>query len=240
MCFSATASFAASGILLTIGTGTAIRSLQLKNRAFYAVPVVPISFGLQQASEGMVWLNVASGNSASAHTFSLSYLFFAYCFWTFWMPILAYFYERDSHKKKVLKVFIFVGAFYGTLIYLPLLLHRDWVRPEVDHNSLAYNAVAYFISFVPLEMYAILFILIAVGALVYSSNFHIRTFGFLVFAAVIVTDIFYKLTFTSVWCFSASLLSIYLAFSLNRDPQTSTLDKNAIESTFDRRSSDRC
>ena len=77
MCFSATASFTASAVLLPAGT-LALRRAYTTDRRYLALCALPFLFGVQQLMEGFVWTYGARGESSLVGTFSLGYMFFAW------------------------------------------------------------------------------------------------------------------------------------------------------------------
>jgi hypothetical protein len=62
MCFSATASFTLSGILIGVGTASVVRSSSPSHRLLAAAPLL---FGAQQAAEGVIWLTVGDQSHAT-------------------------------------------------------------------------------------------------------------------------------------------------------------------------------
>ena len=72
MCFSATASFAASAVLITAG-GASLSLAKPHQRLFAAMPLL---FGIQQAIEGLQWLQLDKGESSLLAGYG--FLFFAY------------------------------------------------------------------------------------------------------------------------------------------------------------------
>ena len=55
MCFSAEASFGASAILLTIGVISLNKSVNVPQKVLSCIPFI---FGVQQFSEGILWLSL--------------------------------------------------------------------------------------------------------------------------------------------------------------------------------------
>lgn len=79
MCFSATASFTSAAVLLTVGAGTLSLNQEKENRMFAAIPIL---FGIQQASEGVVWLTIGQVASADLLKWAvITFLAFALVIW---------------------------------------------------------------------------------------------------------------------------------------------------------------
>ena len=69
MCFSATGSFALSGVLAGIGTVSVARNASKQTAMFASIPLI---FAAQQAAEGIVWLTISGGAHAVAQRLSAS------------------------------------------------------------------------------------------------------------------------------------------------------------------------
>src|SRR5438045_5035220 len=100
MCFSAGASFTAAGALSIISL---LSIKQARTKKIIPVALTPLFFGIQQASEGFVWITLNNGDTTSAlHLISMyTFLFFAAVFWPTWIPASLYWVE-DSYKRKQL------------------------------------------------------------------------------------------------------------------------------------------
>jgi hypothetical protein len=96
MCFSATASFAASAALGTISLTTLTK---VKNKRHLPLVLIPLFFALQQFVEGLLWLTITGSGK---YTMELTYLFsfFALWWWPFYFPFTAYLMERQKNTKK--------------------------------------------------------------------------------------------------------------------------------------------
>jgi uncharacterized protein DUF6629 len=83
MCFSAEASYTAAALLLPAGALASQRAYKA-NRKYLAIAALPLLFGFQQLSEGLVW----TGNALSGDTMvqrSLAYMFFSWLAWPVWV-----------------------------------------------------------------------------------------------------------------------------------------------------------
>nr|MCH9697573.1 hypothetical protein [Gammaproteobacteria bacterium] len=83
MCFSATASFTASAVLTAAGVVTL---KQVTRKEQLPLAAIPLTFAVQQAVEGWIWLlqtqsTPALLESILSHTFPL----IAYSFWSIWV-----------------------------------------------------------------------------------------------------------------------------------------------------------
>src|SRR6187431_977619 len=98
MCFSAEASFAVGAALLPAGF-YCVRQAFHKRLSYLGLAAMPLFFGVQQISEGFVWLSLGHGDAAHARTASLVFLIFAFGVWPFWLPFQAALMERQLGRR---------------------------------------------------------------------------------------------------------------------------------------------
>src|SRR5690349_19747782 len=100
MCFSATGSFALSGILIGIGTAAVARSASPAHRMLAAAPLL---FGAQQAAEGVVWLTIGVPSAIVLQRLGVDvFLGFALVVWPLWVPLSLRRLERDDGRRRIL------------------------------------------------------------------------------------------------------------------------------------------
>lgn len=126
MCFSAEASFIASGALAAASGA----SLKVAPKDQRLIALVPLLFASQQAIEGVQWLHLHSGTSSPM--LSYAYLLFAFVLWPVYVP--AALFKVDAARRKFLRWFVLTGAIVSSL-YLTLL--ADCHRFHADLLSLA-------------------------------------------------------------------------------------------------------
>ena len=88
MCFSATASFTAGAVLVPAGIYCMTASLRKRPNTIL-LAAVPLAFGLQQLSEGVVWRALEHDDATLVRQASLAFLFFALAFWPFWFCFMS-------------------------------------------------------------------------------------------------------------------------------------------------------
>ncbi len=197
MCFSATASFAASGYLAVVGIAT-LRQATKKQRLIASIPLL---FAIQQALEGIQWLAIDAGRVCL--TAGYGFIFFALLLWPIYIPLTVYL--LDKKRRNITKWFLVLGIalasyFLGILFLGPMLIQPMALG--------IYYKIGMLFGVVTGSLY---FVAIC-GALITSSIRAYRIFGIITFASVFITALFFRLTFASTWCFFAALLSslIYL------------------------------
>ena len=208
MCFSLEASFAGGVVLSTIGVA-AIKKVHVPSqRAFAAIPLV---FGIQQFSEGLVWFGLS--NPAYAHIEhygTYMFLFVARVLWPVLMPLSVLLMEEDYKRKQLLRMMLAMGSVVA-IYYTYCLLFMN-VSPQIVEHHIQY------ISDFPKE-YAdavfFIYVIAAIPPLFVSSNKRTRLLGGLMFVACVVTGIMYVEYLTSVWCFFAAIVSVVILWILN-------------------------
>lgn len=207
MCFSASASFAASALLIPAGI-YCIKSV-ISDEACWPLSGVPLAFGLQQACEGFVWLGMNSDHAAMAQAGALAFLFFSHWFWLVWPAFSALRLEESPKVQTLCRCFLILGILYGAILYLPLIVNQDWLSVTVVHRSIEYQA-QFVGDALPRLWSRSLYALIILGPLFISSRLDIKIWGILIAVFAVVSAWLFNYAFVSVWCFFAAFLSIYI------------------------------
>jgi hypothetical protein len=212
MCFSATASFGASTILLTIGIVT-IKKAQSTPQRFLAV--IPLIFSVQQFAEGGLWLSLTHSAYASLHNFFM-YLFlaFAQVVWPIFVPLAILLLETEPVRKKVLLAFLAIGILTGGYLLFCILFYK--VEAFVSSHHIGY---AQEFPLIHLRMSGVMYFIPTVVSAFISSVKPLRLFGGLILLSFIITKVFYSDYVISIWCYFAaiiSLLILYIIILLNK------------------------
>jgi hypothetical protein len=221
MCFDAAASFAASAILVPAGLYT-LRVAWEADRRWLPLAGFPLLFGVQQALEGLIWLAlgdplgrfVAAPPLASAPLAALGFLGFAYVLWPTLVPLAARSVEPRPRRRLLFAILAALGAADGLFIYLPLLLHPDWLDVGILGGSILYEPKVLFATALSQPVGRALYALVVLLPLLLSSQSLVRRFGLLILISVVLSAVAYGYAFVSVWCFFAALLSAWLGVRL--------------------------
>lgn len=208
MCFSATASFSASSLLLLSGVYCSYLAKK-QNKNYLLFSLIPVFFGLQQFIEGVIWIFLNSNQLYFAYLTSYIYLFFAFYLWPIYIPLSLYFIERKKSYQRVIRLFIIIGAILGSIMYIPILFHIVPFSVTILKHSIDYKVYE---SGITLWLYSISYVLILTLSLLYSPQLKIKIFGLLVLLSFLFSYWVRIYAFTSVWCFFAAILSIYIIY----------------------------
>ncbi|KKT60553.1 MAG: hypothetical protein UW54_C0010G0013 [Parcubacteria group bacterium GW2011_GWC1_44_26] len=134
MCFSATASFVAGTALSATG---AVTLAETKKKSDIPFASIPLLFGIQQFVEGAVWLSFQYSAQIFNHIATYAYLGLAYVLWPIFVPLSVGLLETDSHRKKILYGFQFVGLAVG--LYLLYFILSNPVASQIVNKSIVYS-----------------------------------------------------------------------------------------------------
>lgn len=207
MCFSATASFTASGILTPLGV-YALGRCYHADRRYLALAAFPLLFGIQQAVEGWGWLAIEGGVQSDIHRAALGFLFFAYFLWPLLVPLSTCFVEESRERRVLFLSISLVGGLFGLSLYSPLFLNADWLSVQIANGSILYQSTLIYDGVIPRTGVRLIYAAIVGLPLLFSTIPSIRIFGVLILLSVISGFLFFAYAFTSIWCFIAAILSI--------------------------------
>jgi hypothetical protein len=204
MCFSAEASFAASGVLAA--SSIPISRIP-KEKASVPLSLFPAIFATHQFIEGILWLNHDGVLPDAYKSGALyAYVFIAFVLWPIFVPFSAYLIETDRRRRFIILLCQATGLWVGLTLLLSFF--RDPVEVSADCCSLSYHVNAPYLLIVPyLAALAIPFLV--------SGRKSLVLFGVGITISCAVAAISSAATnFPSVWCFFAAILSagLYLHF----------------------------
>jgi hypothetical protein len=209
MCFSATASFVTSSVLLG---GGALSAKIAKKPAHIPLAIIPIIFGLQQLCEGFLWLALENeGYAKWASILAIAFLLFAQGIWPVYVPFSMWRLEKDPKRKKILTAFLIIGGIVS--IYLTYCILSFPVSANIKDGH-----VNYVLDFPHTETYYLAFfylIPILLSPFVSTVKW-MKIIGILIAASFIITKYFFDGYVISVWCFFAAIISIVVLMIVNK------------------------
>lgn len=205
MCFSASASFTASGILGVIGV---LSLYEIRNKQKTALPCIfiPLFFSLQQGMEGITWLTHNQPDLVWLQQIaSYGFLIIAIAVWPIWFPYSAYLLEKQTERKK----WIFSIGILGCLTAIvEMYFFMDiGAGMNVHSNHISY---VFFSSVNGVIPFNLLYCLAVIGPWFISKVKGMKPVGVGIGLGLIVSQIFYTFAMGSVWCFFAALSSMLI------------------------------
>jgi hypothetical protein len=204
MCFSASASLAASGALAA--SSYAISRIP-KHRSEKALSLIPAIFSVHQFIEGMLWLN---HNGVIPDDYKVGavygYVFIAYALWPAYVPFAAYRIESERMRRRIILLCLWIGLYVGLTSLIGIF--RYSVDVTVVGRSFCYAIQT------PEMILAPYLISVSVPFLVSSDRKLVLFGGALCLSCAAAAYLAISMTFASVWCFFAAFLSgsLYLYF----------------------------
>jgi hypothetical protein len=211
MCFSPTASFGA-GILLT-GIGVAsMTKVRTRNRLLFAA--IPFLFGVQQFTEGFVWLGLEDESLRYVvGTATTVFLFFAQVLWPTWVPLAVMHMEPQPGKRRRLLIPLVAGILDSSYYLYSMLTTVS--TATIDGAHIRY-AGAY--PEVPVVILTLLYSTSTVAPFFMSSLRRTWLFGTVAALSYGFTYVMYAQYVVSVWCFFAAILSMIVYLILYPPP----------------------
>jgi hypothetical protein len=200
MCFSSEASFAGGVIISAIGIAVVTKVHKPSQLLFASIPLF---FGLQQFTEGFLWLTIPHPEYAGIQKYiTVFYLIMADVVWPTLIPLSVLLMEENQKRKKTLKYLLATGLTVS--IYYGFCLLFLNVTPQI----MGYH-IKYFTDFPesPAIFAFILYLVATIPPLFVSSIQRTHLLGVLMFLSCLITAIFFTQYLTSVWCFFAAFIS---------------------------------
>jgi hypothetical protein len=216
MCFSASASFIAGTVLTSIGVASVNK---VNKKEYYLFASIPIIFGIQQMTEGFIWMGLNDPEKgSSAQLSSYLFLFIAQVVWPTWVPLSILFLEKKERRKSIQKLLVILGA--ALSMYMCYCLYWFHIEAKIiDHHIAYFQEYPIHNKYYVIATYGIVTILPALM----SQTKNVWILGVALLLSYLITAIFYKSFTLSVWCFFAAIISanVYLIILQIRTQQSS-------------------
>jgi hypothetical protein len=200
MCFSATASFVAGTSLSVIGVAT-LKTVKRKSEIPFAM--IPLLFGVQQLTEGVIWLTFSRDAPLLQQTMTYVYSGFSHVLWPIYVPFAIAILETVRWRKKTLAGFEVAGLTVG--LYLLYFIVTAPVVAQVVSRHIEYISPHFYVP--PM---IVLYLAATCVSAFFSSHKFVNLFGALALVSFIAAYVIYGHALVSVWCFFAALLSILM------------------------------
>jgi hypothetical protein len=201
MCFSASASFSTGAVLGTIGVITLTKVKEFRQAPF---AVIPILFGIQQFSEGMLWIGLSDPTHASWRHFAVYiFLIFAQLVWPAWVPFSVFLLEKEKVRRRILTGLMVMGL--SISLYLLYCMLTYDVSAEIQSGHIHYT-LSFPMAFTWVT--SVMYFVPTVMTLFISSVKKMPLLGVAILLSFMLTKIFFEDYLISVWCFFAAVLSL--------------------------------
>lgn len=207
MCLSAEVNFAASAVIGAVGVATLSHTRHPREVLFAALPLF---FALHQFTEGFVWLGLEGHiNERALQNAAFLFVLYAQGILPFVIPLAVLLIEEVPWRRRV------VGAITGlAAIFAAYMIWGVVAFPTecyVEHRSIVYK------NPVTENLWTVIgYVLATVGALMLSGHRVVRLFGLLNLVGLTVVLAVKAYAFSSLWCFYAAVLSIFLYFQFRQ------------------------
>jgi hypothetical protein len=203
MCFSAGASFVSGAVISAIGVAT-LKEVHKPSQKVFAL--IPLIFGIQQLSEGCLWLTLSGTDFILVRKIS-TYVFLitAQMIWSVVIPLSMMLMEENQRRKNILKVMFGIGI--SLALYYSVYLFFFKVASQIMDCHILYTTESPQSLALPTF---ILYLAITIGPFFVSGKRRMYLLGIFMALSCLVAAIFYKLYLTSVWCFFAAVMSVFI------------------------------
>src|SRR5262249_42527731 len=204
--FSAEASLGAATLLIPAGA-YCLRAAVRKKPRWLPLAAVPLLFGIQQCSEGFVWLGLGHNDEAATRTASLIYLFFALALWPCWVPLLMWFQETHVVRGRFLLALTLLGTVWFWVFYYPLVSGpASLLTTTVRHHSIYYQYEQLgILRVIPGGTSEVCYLLMVTVPLFLGSATRGQMPALVLAASAVIAAAFFEYAFVSVWCFFAAV-----------------------------------
>lgn len=201
MCLSAEVNFAASAVIGAVGVATLTHTKHAREVLFAAMPLF---FALHQFTEGFVWLGIEGHiNELAFNNVAFLFVLYAQGILPFLMPLAVFLMESDPQRRRIVgAITVLAAVFSAYMIYGVVSFPTECYA---EGRSVVYkNPVTETIWTL------LLYVFVTCGALILSTQKVIRIFGILNLVGLTVVLIVKATAFSSLWCFYAACLSVFL------------------------------
>jgi hypothetical protein len=216
MCFSASASFIAGGVLMLAGAASISQVRKPVHLIFAAMPLL---FAIQQVCEGFVWLSLSDTGFSAWHTFAkYAFLIFAQIIWPFWIPLSFLSIEHVPERRKIIRYFLVAGI--AVSIMLSCRLFFSPAIAQIDGCHISYRIGT---TTVLQIVTSVLYVAAIVVAPFFSSWKNAVALAVVNVVSLVVTQVFFEVYLVSVWCFFAAVQSVLVFFIMREIKRTPEL-----------------
>ena len=195
MCFSTSASVGVGSVLVVAGAATLSLT---RRRAEVPLALLPLLFGAQQLTEGVVWWSLLHPDAQTLARATVVYTLFARVLWPVFVPFAVRCLEPVVWRRRMLAVAVVLGAAVAAEGLWALL--RGGSTAQVCGSSVQYAQ--------PGAVVIALYVVATCGGAMVSRDRLLRLMGVVALGLAVVTWWLYAVVFVSVWCFFCAVLTV--------------------------------
>ena len=204
MCFSASASFIAGASLSAVGMAALKRTEARTERPF---AMIPLLFGIQQLTEGVIWLTFRYDAPLLKQTMTYLYSVFSHVLWPMYVPFAMGVLETVRWRKKAIFAFGVAGVTVG--LYLLYFIVTVPMVAEVIGRHIVYASPHFYL--IPVM---VLYLAATCVSCFFSTHGFVKLFGVLMLLSFIAAYLVHVMALVSIWCFFAAILSLLVYLHL--------------------------
>ena len=178
-----------------------------KTRSEIPFAIIPLLFGIQQLTEGIIWLTFSYDAPLLKQTMTYLYSGFSHVLWVIYIPLTMGMLESVRWRKKAIFAFLVPGVAVG--LYLLYYIVATPMVGVVVGKHIVYDSPHFYL--IPVM---ILYLLATCVSCFFSSHGFVKLFGSLMLLSFIAAYIIHVMALVSVWCFFAAILSLLIYFHL--------------------------
>lgn len=168
--------------------------------------MIPLLFGLQQLTEGVIWLTFHH-DAPLLKTMTYLYSGFSHALWPMYVPFAMGVLEAVHWRKKAIFAFEAAGVAVG--LYLLYFIVTRPVVAEVVGRHIVYVSPHFYL--IPVMM---LYLAATCVSCFFSSHGYVKLFGVLALLSFIAAYLVHVMALVSIWCFFAAILSLLIYLHL--------------------------
>lgn len=169
--------------------------------------MIPLLFGIQQLTEGVIWLTFSYNAPLLKQTMTYLYSIFSHVLWPIYVPFAMGVMEAVRWRKKAIFAFEVPGVVVS--LYLLYFIATRPVVAEVVGNNIDYDSPHFYV--IPIIG---LYLAATCVSSFFSSHGFVRLFGILALLSFIAAYLIHVAALFSIWCFFAAILSLLIYIHL--------------------------
>jgi hypothetical protein len=105
----------------------------------------------------------------------------------------------------------------GAIQYFPYFAHDGWLIVKFLDHAISYQGTVLFDFIMRREITYVVYLFIILVLLLTSSKRGVNIFGLLLVLVIVITYIFFRYAYISVFCFGGAIMSVYLVYMVFRE-----------------------